>query len=202
MVDARVWLLALGLFAVSGCTDLSATAAEPVPAAMAPDGSKVQSVSWTGFVLHSATDALMHTAPTEGVLWPYEQAGVVIDIPEGVEGIEIAVAWKGSGNFQIHLHSHNKEHEYVGHRSMPGQGTQNPHCIRVPLDDVAPGKWMVMIHSGNAVQTEFTMTVLTQAVTPSIVDERHGHDRANELLFGQPRQEHEPEPCTMWAASA
>lgn len=187
---------------VAGCIDASGAvepAARPEPTAdtVAPVGQ----VDWTGHVLASETDALMHTAPTEGLLWPYEQAGVIVEIPEGVTAIEVAVAWEGDGSFGIHLHSHNNDGEYVGHRSTSEQWSQDPHCIRVPAADVAAGHWMVMIHSRSARQADFTMSVLTQSVTPSLVeDERHGHDRVAEFLSGEDREEHESEACTMWKA--
>ncbi len=161
----------------------------------------VGSVDWNGHILVSETDALMHTSPTEGVLWPYEQAGTIVEIPEGVTAIEVAVAWEGPGRFRIHLHSYSHDGAYVGHQSTPEQQPQNPHCLRVPAENVAPGHWMVMIHSVDAVQTDFTMTVTTETVTATLVDERHGHDRANDLT-GPAREEHESDECQLWTVPA
>lgn len=185
----------------AGCV---APPADPVDAASSAAPSSemtaIGRLDWSGHVVASETDALMHTSPTEGILWPYEQAGIIVNVPEGVSAVEVAVAWNGPGEFRIHLHSHDPNGKYVGHDSFPEQYDENPHCIRAPTEDVAPGHWMVMIHSMDAIETDFTLSVLTEGVVPTLVeDQRHGHDRVGEILAGQAREEHDSEACTMWA---
>lgn len=197
-------ILMCAIVVTAGCVGAPESAETAATSTSIEDATPmVGRADWTGHVISSETDVFLHTAPTEGVLWPYEQAGVIVEIPEGVSAIEVAVAWEGEGSFGIHLHSHNLDGEYVGHRSTREQWQENPHCIRVPVGDIAPGHWMVMIHSDGAVQDDFTMSVLTEGVTPTVVeDERHGHDRVQEILAGEERKEHDVEACEMWTADA
>lgn len=193
------------LLLLAGCVELAKDLPAGTTAAATGEGSApaVGRVDWSGHVLASETDVLMHVYPTEGALWSFEQSGIVVEMPEGVAAIEVAVAWSGSGRFGIHLHSYNTSGAWVGHRSSDAQWDENPHCIRVPAEDVAPGHWMVMIHSDGAVRTDYTLSVITQGGEPTVMkDERHGHRLAEEWLEGRDREEHDAETCALWGPVA
>ncbi|MGQ0534704.1 MAG: hypothetical protein ACT4PT_01380 [Methanobacteriota archaeon] len=171
----------------------TAAAAAPSPAVEV----KPAILEWTGHVITSELEFLMHIRPTEDVLWPLQQEGILVDIPDGVSALEVALEWTGPGEFMIMLHSHKAEgsNDYVEH--ITELDAANPKCIRVPAIDVVPGKWQVMVHSQGADQTDFTLRVLTVGGAATVVeDDRHGHwlqDGGFEV------DEHPIEACSLWA---
>lgn len=172
--------------------------AEPAGAATPALAASLEpnAVEWSGHIVHSATDPFLHLSPTDAMLSPYEEAGFVLEVPEGATDLEVAVAWEGPGDFWIHTHSHEPaEDDPVAFRSDFGFG--NPHCIRIPAESVLPGHWMVMVHSQEAVETDVTVTVLTLGEPATIGDDYHGHEDWTEPLM---LVERDAEECTQWQA--
>jgi hypothetical protein len=135
-----------------------------------------QVIDWTGHVLASEVDNSTHFRPTEDALWPAYQSGFLFEVDELPQAMEVALDWEGSGRLMIMLHSH-KDHGtnvYVEHVSK--KDYENPKCVRVPTVDLAHGTWQVMVHSDEAMQTDFTLRVgLVGGAGHVIEGERHGH---------------------------
>lgn len=193
-----VVLTAFALFA-AGCatpaSDIDSAAAPTAPAG-APV-SEPQVTEWSGFIVDSEIEGPTHMRPTEDVLWPVFQEGILFSIDEAPQALEVSLSWEGPGELMIMLHSH-KEHgtnAYIEHISE--MDDVNPKCIRVPTEDITEGVWQVMVHSNGARQTTFTLGIaLTGGAGHIVEDDRHGHwlqDGGFEV------DEHEILPC---AASA
>lgn len=185
--------ISAGCFGNSGggttLTDLS-----EVPGVEPPVEAEVLQLS--GHIVSSAIDGPSHSRPTEDALWPVQQQGHLVNVAEGVTELEVALAWRGPGDLMIMLHSH-KAHGtnvYVEHVSAMDEA--NPKCIRVPLEDVLPGDWQVMVHSSGAESTDWEILVLTVGPRATLINDRHGHwpqDGAFEV------DEHEVEACNLYA---
>lgn len=213
MPHARVALLpsaTLVLGALAGCVTPALDAADPVARASADaatSAAEVAAFTWDGRILvGAAAEILSHQGPTEGVLWPAQKVGFAAEIPEGVTAIEVALDWTGDTDLIIMLHSHDHSggpNDIIMHRSE--RGSPDPHCLRVPTADVAPGKWELMARSSvddAALDVEFTLTLLTQGGSATLLDERHGHDRLADLQNGRSDDEREVEPCALWSPPA
>ena len=198
----KVVALALACSALlAGC--LAPAADAPLETAAATDAPATmpafETLDWSGLVVTSNGEFLLHQRPTEDALWPVEQEGILAEIPEGVTDLEVALHWDGPGEFMIMLHSHKGEGGYVEH--ITELDAENPKCLRVPAADVTPGVWQVMVHSQGAQMTEFTLSVLTVGGAATMMDERHGH-LWTEVVTGNDIDKHEIEPCAMYVPSA
>jgi len=180
-------LLAAGC--VSAPSEVDGASAAPRDAALpAP-----QLFEWSGHIVESALEGPTHVRPTEDVLWPLFQEGILFSIDEAPQALEVSLSWDGPGELMIMLHSH-KEHgtnAYVEHVSP--MDDVNPKCIRVPIEDIVAGVWQVMIHSRGARDTTFTLGISLAGGAGHIVeDDRHGHwlqDGSFEV------EEHDVLPC-------
>lgn len=182
---------------LAGCVSPAAEAPVETTAAADPMSAPVafETLEWSGHVMTSTGEVLTHFRPTEDVLRPVEQEGILVDVPEGITALEVALHWEGPGEFMIMLHSHKGEGGYVEH--ITELDDVDPKCLRVPAEDVTAGHWQVMVHSQGAQQTDFTLEVLTVGGAATMLDERHGH-ATNEAVTGNDIDKHEPEACTMY----
>ena len=171
------------LVALAGC--LAAPQAEPAeeqpPGAVAPasaDLGEPYVLTWTGQVLAGGPlGGFSHMRPYEDVVWPVQQVGFLLDLPEVPQAVEVELAWEGGGQWLIMLHSHKADgtNTYVEH--ITEFSDQQPQCLRVPTEDLTAGHWQVMVHTDDEPRNAgFTLTVRTWGVEGSVVeDERHGH---------------------------
>lgn len=190
-----VILSALALLA-AGCVqpgaEVDASADAPVETATTTLPEPVVH-EWSGFIVASEIETPTHMRPTEDVLWPVFQEGILFSIDELPQAMEVTLSWDGPGELMIMLHSH-KAHgtnAYVEHISELDD--VNPKCIRVPTEDLTEGVWQVMVHSNDARQTTFTLGVaLTGGAGHVVEDDRHGHWLQD---GGFDIEEHEVLPC-------
>lgn len=197
-------LLAALPLVLAGCVDApggdaSAAAHDAAATAAVPPGEP-QTFEWSGHVVDSRVEGPTHMRPTEDVLWPVFQEGILFDVQEAPQVMQVSLEWTGGGEFMIMLHSH-KAHgtnEYVEHVT-PLDG-ENPKCLQVPAADLTEGVWQVMVHSRGATNVDFTLKVAMLGGAGAIVeDDRHGHwlqDGGFEV------EEREPEPCAPLGAAA
>lgn len=97
-------LLAACVVAFAGCLAPTDAAVEDasVPVAEAATTTPTPDVlEWSGHVMTSTGEFLTHQRPSEDVLWPVEQEGILAEIPEGVTDLEVALHWDGPGEFMI-----------------------------------------------------------------------------------------------------
>lgn len=193
----RLLAAALVAFALSGCaSEAELAAAQDPPAAPA-----VEEVEWTGHILQGdAAELLSHQHPTADALWPVQTVGFDAEVPEGVTAMEVGLVWEGPGSFRIMLHSHNHDggpsdiFMHVSEWSSAGR-----LCIRVPAEHVHPGMWEFMVRAdGEAIDVDYTMTVLTVGGKLGPIDETHGHDRAQELQDGRDDTDVPQDACLLW----
>ena len=187
------------VLSLAGCTvpDDQATAGAAPGLADAGASLPVQVTEWNGYVVVGGDPAERptHFRPTEDVLWPYWQEGILFSVDTLPQAMEVALEWNGFGEFMIMLHSHKGHGEggaYVAHVT-PLNGT-SPQCLRVPTADLTEGAWQVMVHSTSAVDAEFSLHIGLQDGEGHIVpDERHGHWYHEEPI---PQADpHDIEPC-------
>jgi hypothetical protein len=178
---------ALALALVAGCVSSPVqTASVPPPTAEQPT-APVEKLIWHGHVTEGMIDIFMHDAPTEGVFWPVQQAGFLVNFSEAPQWIEVRVDWTpqpGGGSFMMHPHylkgQENGVTVYDGYMSKAF--TDGHGCIRIPSADMRAGIWPMMIHPGDeaptrtTLNTDFTLTVAYAGGIGKIVtDELHGH---------------------------
>ncbi|HVM44286.1 MAG TPA: hypothetical protein VM582_00020, partial [Candidatus Thermoplasmatota archaeon] len=169
-------LVALALFA--GCVSPAIEQTGPGTTASTTVGIDAEPTvhEWRGYVVASQLEGPTHVRPTEDLLWPVFQEGILFSIDEAPQVLEVSLSWEGAGEMMIMLHSH-KEHgtnTYVEHVSE--MDAENPKCIRVPTEDIVPGVWQVMVHSRNVRQSAFTLSIaLTGGAGHIVEDDRHGH---------------------------
>lgn len=195
----RLLLLAAALpLVLAGClqgTSDETAAATGDDAPAVPDlAAEPETFEWSGHVIDSRIEGPTHVRPTEDVLWPVFQEGILFDVQEAPQTMQVALEWTGSGEFMIMLHSH-KAHgtnEYVEH--ITPLDAENPKCLQVPAADLTEGVWQVMVHSRGATNVDFTLRVTMLGGAGAIVqDDRHGHwlqDGSFDI------EEKEPEACT------
>ena len=193
-------LLASCLLA-TGCIDTS----QPLASAdadlqEAPVPPTPQVFDWTGHVVASDLEGPTHQRPTEDVLWPVFQEGILFSVDELPQAMEVSLDWAGEGEFMIMLHSHKEHGTNVYTEHVTDLDGTNPKCLRVPTEDLVEGAWQVMVHSDGAVQTDFTLHVgLVGGDGHIIEDDRHGHwphDGAFQV------DEHDVLPCSFLLAPA
>lgn len=186
-------LLAFALLA-AGCVGAPVQpAASPSPDAVAAAGQDPQLFEWTGHVVASEIETPTHFRPTEDVLWPVFQEGIMFHVMEVPVAMEVALEWEGGGEFMIMLHSHKADgtNTYVEH--ITELDAENPKCLRVPVADLAEGHWQVMVHSEGVRDADFTLRIaLTGGAGEIDMSERHGHwPQDGQFAVDQ----HEIEPC-------
>ena len=183
-------LLILALLA--GCVASPAGTVEPADAdaAALPEPTLIE---WSGHVIASEIEGPTHARPSEDVMWPLMQEGILFSVDEVPQQMDVTLSWDGPGAFMIMLHSH-KAHgtnAYVEH--ITALDEENPKCLRVPTEDLTAGVWQVMVHSEGAQQTDFTLGIaMTGGAGHIVEDDRHGHwlqDGGFEV------EEHEIWPC-------
>lgn len=167
---------------------LAAGCVTPTESSVANNGLEAPSVDalaepfileWKGHVVVGALDVKNHDQPTEQFIFPYQQAGFNIEVPDAPQAIEVRVDWKGEGSFHMHPHwlkgdDATGQTQYYGYFSP--EYTTGTGCIRLPEEDMAPGVWPMMIHPGwtNA-NIDFTITVGLLGTTAKVLPEMHGH---------------------------
>lgn len=173
-----------------------------VEGASAPDASAAagalpapQVFDWSGHVVASEVELPTHFRPTEDVMWPYFQEGVLLHVEEVPQAMEVSLDWTGDGAFMIMLHSHKADGTNVYVEHITEQDVQQPKCIRVPTADLTEGHWQVMVHSNGAHDADFTLHVALAGGKGALdLEERHGHWWQD----GFPDADrHDIEPCSM-----
>lgn len=184
----RVALPVIGLCILAGCVTPAAIPASTSTSgarAVAASTMELQRIVWHGHVTEGMLDVFMHDAPTEGVFWPLQQAGFLVNFSEAPQFIEVRVDWTGppGSSFMMHPHylkgSENGVTVYDGYMSKTF--TDGTGCMRIPPSDMRAGIWPMMIHPGDGpgratVMTDFTLTVGYVGGHGAIVpNELHGH---------------------------
>ncbi len=197
-------------FSFAGCLDELAGAAESLAEGVedALEGAEVNVLVLEGHMIEGTVGELSHTRETETLLWEIQQVGWKVMLEEPVVALEFAVAWKDPDGFQYKFESHSHDHETelccIIHQS-PHDGEKNK-CVRIPAEDAMHGEWEPMVRSTDWVGGDFTLYVITLGPPAVLVDERHGHNRANELPppigEGREDQDRPVEPCVLWDADA
>ena len=190
-------------FLAAGCVsppaEVDAASATDAAATALPPAGEVTVYDWKGHVIASEIEGPTHIRPTEDVMWPVMQEGILFHIEEIPKAMEVSLDWTGPGEFMIMLHSHKAggTNAYVEH--ITELDATNPKCLRVPTADLTDGHWQVMVHSDGARNTDFALHVaLTGGAGAIVDDDRHGHwpqDGSFEV------DEHEIEPCSGWPAA-
>ena len=199
----RAVLLTLALLSagcVAGPEPIDEAAATDAAAGASASDAELSVFDWTGHVIASEIEGPTHQRPSEDVLWPVFQEGIMFHVQEIPEAMEVSLDWTGAGEFMIMLHSHKAEgtNTYVEH--ITELDDVNPKCLRVPAVDITEGHWQVMVHSNGAQDVDFNLHVALLGGAGAIdLEERHGHwpqDGAFEV------EEHEIEPCSLLPADA
>jgi hypothetical protein len=198
---ALAFLVALLLAGCVGAPDAAIEQASADDAgAMDAAWPEPEIFDWTGHVVASEIEGPTHQRPTEDLLWPAFQEGILFHVEDVPEAMEVSLDWTGAGSFMIMLHSHKADgtNAYVEH--VTELDDQNPKCLRVPTADLAEGHWQVMVHSDGAQDVDFNLHIgLVGGAGEIDLTDKHGHwpqDGAFEI------DEHDIEPCSMWTADA
>ena len=205
---AKLLLSALVLL-LAGCSAPSEGTIASGPAASTETGTLADSLQlfdWSGHVVVSVVSEAgrpPHHRPTEDVLWPYWQEGILFSVDAMPQAMEVGLEWTGGGLFQIMLHSH-KAHDGSGWvQHVTELNTAKPKCLRVPAEDLTEGVWQVMVHAEQAMDADFTLHVGLQGGTGHIIeDERHGHMVQNDPLIDGGVDQHEIESCQLMVKNA
>lgn len=191
-------ILLLAMMAMSGC--ISDSQVGPMPnsdVSTEPIMDAPQILEWIGHTAVANLDMLAHMKDPEGVIYPVQQAGFLVDIPEVPTAIEVMVSWEGNGGYMLHPHYTAENDEALGgdtlyYGYMSEMFSESPGCIRIPAADMAAGTWPMMIHPSSSTRdSDYTITVGIVGATGTIPDKMHGHRSDGD----SPVEDHGVEPC-------
>ena len=165
MAHRHALLLSLPLVALAFAGCLASDDPEPEPTAAAAevveDAGDLLSVTWTGHIFDSRIERWGHVRPTEDLTWSLGQSGFLFEVETLPRLMQVVLDWTGDtdAELMIMLHSHKPDgtNTYVEH--VTEMSAENPQCLQVPTEDLTTGTWQVMIHSRNAQDVDYRLTI-------------------------------------------
>ncbi|MGQ0534710.1 MAG: hypothetical protein ACT4PT_01410 [Methanobacteriota archaeon] len=201
---ARLAWIALLIAPFAGC--LGSEPEEGLQASTLPGASGLVAPTVlvrTGHVLVGvAHDIPAHLAETGGLLRPFVDTTFYVEIADVPTAFQVEAEWDTAfGMFQLMVvepmdgdHPEVYEFELAG-TGAPAYARESPVCIGVPPEELRPGRWAVMLHSGATVDAEITFTVTGVGGSVALVEEPVRLTAAEFLQAVQTREVKEPADC-------
>lgn len=166
--------------------------------------AEVQLLEWDGHIVHSALDSAAHFKDPETVLYPVQQAGFIVVLQEAPQAIEVMISWEDpEAGFRLHPHYTAENDPELGgdtlyYGYLSDMFDESPGCIRIPSEDMAAGKWPMMMHPrSGTMDADYTITVAIQGAEGTILDDMHGHRSDGD----SPVVDHGVEACQLLGAA-